>query len=166
MKPQDVVILLKIIALNSVNWQQKPLAESLKMSQSEVSQSVARSKYSGLLDGESKKVSRLAFMDFLQYGLALIFPQKPGPIARGIPTAHSAPPLNTHIQSNEIFVWPSAKGKVRGQSILPLYPSIVEAIESDEKFYQLLTLVDALRVGRARERKLAITELKLRILHG
>ena len=42
MKPQDVVVLLKVIALNNDNWQQIPLAHSLKMSQSEVSQSVAR----------------------------------------------------------------------------------------------------------------------------
>ena len=37
MKPQDVVVLLKVIALNNDNWQQIPLAHSLKMSQSEVS---------------------------------------------------------------------------------------------------------------------------------
>ncbi len=166
MKPQDVVILLKIIAGNSEHWQQQPLADALKMSQSEVSQSVARSKYTGLLDGSGKKVMRLAFMDFLQYGLAYVFPQKPGPIVRGVPTAHSAPPLNNIIQSNELFVWPSAKGKARGQSIVPLYPSVVEAVEQDETLYQLLALADALRVGRARERELSIDELKRRILYG
>jgi hypothetical protein len=166
MKPQDVVILLKIIAGNSEHWQQQPLADALKMSQSEVSQSVARSKYTGLLEGSGKKVMRLAFMDFLQYGLAYVFPQKPGPIVRGVPTAHSAPPLNNIIQSNELFVWPSAKGKARGQSIVPLYPSVVEAVEHDETLYQLLALADALRVGRARERELSIDELKRRILHG
>ena len=166
MKPQDIVILLKIIALNSENWQQKPLADSLKMSQSEVSQSLARSKYSGLLDGSGKKVSRLALFDFLQFGLSVVFPQKPGPIVRGVQTAHSAPPLKSIIQSNELYVWPSAKGKARGQSIQPLYPSIVDLVESDEKFYQLLSLIDAIRVGRARERKIAIDELKQRILNG
>jgi hypothetical protein len=166
MKPQDVVILLKIIAIESDQWQQKPLAEALKMSQSEVSQSVARSKYAGLLDGSGKKVMRLALMDFLQYGLAYVFPQKTGSMVRGILTAHSAPPLNTIIQSSELFVWPSAKGKARGQSIMPLYPSVVDAVEQDEKLYQLLSLVDALRVGRARERESAIIELKKRILHG
>ena len=166
MKPQDVVILLKIIAGNSEDWQQVPLADALKMSQSEVSQSVARSKYAGLLESSGKKVMRLAVMDFLQYGLAYVFPQKPGPIVRGVPTAHSAPPLNTIIKSNELFVWPSAKGKARGQSILPLYPSVIQAAEQDEKLYQLLALADALRVGRARERKLAVAELKKRIFNG
>jgi len=165
MRPQDVVVLLKIIAGNSDDWQQVPLAYALKMSQSEVSQSVARSKYAGLLESSGKKVNRLALMDFLQYGLAYVFPQNPGPIVRGMPTAHSAPPLNTIIRSNELFVWPSAKGKARGQSILPLYPSVVQAVEHDEPLYQLLALVEAVRVGKAREREIAIEELKQRILH-
>lgn len=166
MKPQDVVILLKIIAVGSDQWQQKSIADELKMSQSEVSQSVARSKFAGLLDGSGKKVMRLAFMDFLQYGLAVVFPQKPGSLVRGVPTAYSAPPLNTIIQSNELLVWPSAKGTSRGQSIMPLYPSVVDAIAGDVKLYQLLTLADTLRVGKAREKELATSELKKLLLHG
>lgn len=47
MKPQDIVLLLKIISINTDLWEQKPIAESLEMSQSEVSESVARSKYAG-----------------------------------------------------------------------------------------------------------------------
>jgi len=105
-------------------------------------------------------------MDFLQYGLAYVFPQNPGAIVRGMPTAHSAPPLSTIIKSDELFVWPSARGKARGQSIVPLYPSVIQAAEQDEKLYQLLALADALRVGRARERKLAVAELKKRIFNG
>ncbi|MBV5348316.1 hypothetical protein JZU61_01395 [bacterium] len=166
MKPQDVVILLKIIAVDSDQWQQKSIADELKMSQSEVSQSVARSKFAGLLDGSGKKVMRLALLDFLQYGLSYVFPQKPGSLVRGIPTAYSAPPLNTIIQSNELLVWPSAKGKSRGQSIVPLYPSVVDAVNQDEKLYHLLALADALRVGKAREKDLAISELKQRLLHA
>lgn len=99
MKPQDVVVLLKIIALNSENWQQLQLAEALKMSQSEISQSVARSKYAGLLGGNGKKVMKQAFMEFLQYGITYVFPQKPGPVVRGVPTAHSAEPLKSVIVS-------------------------------------------------------------------
>jgi hypothetical protein len=166
MKPQDVVVLLKIVAVGSDQWQQKILADELKMSQSEVSQSVARSKFAGLLDGSGKKVMRLAFMDFLQYGLACVFPQKPGALVRGLPTAWSAPPLNTIIQSNELLVWPSAKGTSRGQSLVPLYTSVVDAVKEDEKLYQLLALADALRVGRAREKEIAIGELKKLLLLG
>jgi len=163
MKPQDIVILLKIIALNNDNWQQLPLAFSLRMSQSEVSQSVARSKFAGLLDDTGKRVMRQALVDFLQYGLAVVFPVKPGAIVRGIPTAHSAAPLNQKINSGEKYVWPFAMGNVRGHGITPLYTSVPQAAMEDERLYELLSLVDALRVGKARERNLAFQELNRRI---
>ena len=96
----------------------------------------------------------------------MVFPQQPGAVVRGIPTAHSAPPLNKIIQSTEHYVWPSAKGTLRGQSIVPLYPSVVEAVQKDKELHELLALVDAIRVGKARERELAINELQNRILYG
>mgnify|MGYP001816071734 FL=1 len=163
MKPQDIVVLLKIIALNKENWQQIPLAYSLIMSQSEVSQSVARSRFSGLLDDSGKKVMRQTLNDFLQYGLAVVFPAIPGAIVRGMPTAHSAAPLNIEISSGENYVWPFAMGTVRGHGITPLYSSVPQAALEDEKLHELLSLVDALRVGRAREKNIAARELKHRI---
>jgi hypothetical protein len=166
MKPQDIVVLLKIIALNTDSWRQVDLAKSLNMSQSEISQSLVRSKYAGLLDSSGKKVMRLALMDFLQYGLIYVFPDKPGAVERGMPTAHSAPPLSVIIQSNDQYVWPDKNGNARGQGIVPLYPSVVVACMQDEKLYSLLALVDALRVGRAREKEIALNELKNRIFHG
>jgi len=99
MSPLDVVVLLKIISMGNQPWNQKPLAEALFMSQSEISKSFARSRYAGLLDISGKKVRKLAFMEFLQYGIAYVFPQQPGAVVRGIPTAHSAAPLNEFIQS-------------------------------------------------------------------
>ena len=163
-KPQDIVLLLKIISNNSDAWNQKPIAAELGLSQSEISESVARSKFAGLLDVSGKKVFRRALMDLLQYGIRYIFPQRPGAMVRGVPTAHSAKPLNQIIQSEENYVWPSAKGKVRGQSIFPLYPSVPNAVEFDAKLYELLALVDALRVGKIREQGLAVKELQTRIL--
>ena len=166
MRPQDVVILLKIITYHGQEWYQIPMAEDLYMSQSEISQSIARSKFAGLLDSSGKKVRTIAFMEFLQYGISYVFPQQPGAIVRGIPTGHSAAPLAGIIQSQESYVWPTGKGKARGQSIVPLYPSVIEAALKDEKLYELLVLVDAIRVGRAREKEIAISELKSRILNG
>ena len=162
-KPQDVLILLKIISENNPTWNQKPMAETLGLSQSEVSESVTRSKYAGLLDPGGKVVMKMAFMEFLQYGLRYVFPQKPGAVVRGIPTSHSASPLKEQIQSTEDYVWPYGKGTVRGHGILPLYPSVPEAALKDEQLYELLALVDALRVGRAREKELAVIELKKRL---
>ena len=166
MSPLDVVVLLKIISMGDQPRTQITLADSLFMSQSEISKSIARSKYAGLLDSSGKNVRRLALMEFLTYGITYVYPQQPGPVVRGVPTAHSAAPLSEIIQSNEPFVWPSGKGTLRGQSIIPLYPPVVDAIKIDSKLHELLALVDALRVGKAREKELAIAELKKRILNG
>ncbi len=165
MSPQDVVVLLKIITYGNQLWSQVPLASALCMSQSEVSKSIARSKYAGLLDPTGKVVRRMALMEFLQFGLRYVYPQAPGAVVRGVPTAHSAPPLNQSIQSSESYVWPWGKGKVRGQSIIPLYKSVVDAVQNDSELYEMLALTDALRVGRARERELATAELKKRIIN-
>ena len=75
LKPQDIVILLKIIALGKTSWFHHTVANDLGMSQSEVSQSLNRSKYAGLIDGARKKVNKLALVEFLQQGIAYAFPQ-------------------------------------------------------------------------------------------
>lgn len=162
-KPQDILLLLKIVSMNNDAWNQKPTAAALGMSQSEVSEAVARLKYAGLLDPKGKSVMRLALLEFLLYGLRYVFPQKPGPVVRGVPTSHSAAPLKEQIHSDEEYVWAYGKGTVRGHSIAPLYPSVPEAAINDEVLHELLALVDALRVGRAREKALAEVELKKRL---
>ena len=68
-----------------------------------------------------------------------------------------------HIKSEEQYVWPYAHGKVLGQSIKPLYKTVPKACEKDFALYELLALTDALRIGKNRERNLAITELKNRL---
>lgn len=164
MRPHDIVILLKIAAKGAQHWLMKDLAVELSISAGEVSESINRSVQGGLLSKDKKRLMRSALLEFLQYGLSYVFPQQPGALVRGIPTAHSAPPLDKLIQSGELYVWPSAKGTSRGQAIEPLYKSVVKAIEKDSKLYELLALADALRVGRVREKQLAIEELKKRVL--
>ena len=163
MSPQDIAVLLKIVSYGNLAWQQQSLAVALSLSQSEISKSLARSKFSGLLDPSSKIVSKASLLEFLQYGIAFAFPVRPGSMVRGLPTGHSAPPLNNIIQSDEHYVWPSAQGKLRGQAIEPLYKNVAKAVQHDPAWYELLALVDAIRVGRVREKQLAVEELKKRL---
>ncbi len=164
MKPQDILVLLKIIALDNKEWQQLILAQELNMSQSEISQSLQRSKYAQLLDFSGKKVNKIAFYDFLIHGMSYVFPQRPAAVVRGIATAHSAAPINEMIQATEVYVWPYAKGNIRGQAIIPLYNSAVDASLKDATLYELLAMVDVLRVGSTREKGMVKLELKKRIL--
>ena len=160
MRPHDIVVLLKILLLEE-GWFSKDLANELFISTSEISESLNRSKVAGLLDGTKRKVFVNNLLDFLQNGLTYVFPAMPGGITRGIPTAHSAPILKNNLVSSEIYVWPSKTGTEKGQSIQPLYPNAILAIEKDLKLYDVLALVDALRVGRVREKAIAIEKLKL-----
>lgn len=164
MRPHDIVVLLKIAAMGSQSWYMKDLSQELGISASEVSESINRSFIAGLISADKKQLMKHAVLDFLEHGLRYVYPQRPGSMVRGLETAHSAPPLSNHIQSNEPYVWPYANGEVRGQAIEPLHPKVPEASQKDQNLYELLALCDALRVGRARERKIAIEELRRRIL--
>lgn len=163
MRPQDVAVLLKIVALGREPWLARDLALSLCLSPAEVSNSLKRSAVAGLLDTARRKVSNVALLEFLRFGLPYVFPQRPGGMVRGLPTAHAAPPLSAKFLSDEPYVWPSAKGTSKGQSITPLYPGAVEASLEDPALYELLALADALRVGRTRERAEAGKELAKRL---
>ncbi|ELR72900.1 hypothetical protein C900_00861 [Fulvivirga imtechensis AK7] len=104
-------------------------------------------------------------MDFIQYGIKYAFPQQPGAVVRGVPTAHSMSPLSDEIQSSENYVWPYARGTMRGQAITPLYPGAVKAALMNDRLHVQLSLIDAIRVGRTRERQLAIQILRKQLLN-
>jgi hypothetical protein len=166
MRPQDIVVLLKIIASDNNQWRNLDIAYSLKISPSEVSEVLNRCKIAKLINKEKREVHLNALTEFLVYGLKYVFPAEPGAIAKGIPTAHSASPIKEKIiSSTESYVWPNSKGTLRGQSIDPLYKTIPEVALEDQKFYELIALVDTIRIGKAREVNMAIDELKNRIRH-
>ncbi len=165
LKPQDIVIALKICALGEETWSQGSLSQSLSMSSSEINGGLKRCVKSGLMrkldDGQYKPI-KPALEEFLFHGLKYIFPSERGEPTRGQPTGFAGPALKEHIQQGDDLppVWPDPEGKIKGYSFAPLYPSVVQAIKSDDNLYRLLSLVDALRDGRAREVKLAQKILK------
>ena len=161
MKPQDVVVLLKLISLG------RPpvyavLASQLFMSSSEVHAAMRRATEAGLLDPVSKMPIREALEEFLLHGLKYVYPPVRGTITNGIPTGYAAPMLSEHSlqAANDLPpVWPDPKGTVKGYSLLPLYPSVTKAARHDKVLYKLLALVDALRDGRTKEQALAAKQL-------
>lgn len=165
MRPQDVAILLKIVSLSNEDWQLAMLANSLRISLSEVSESLNRSRIASLIDYRKKQVNRQNLLEFLEHGVRYVFPQEPGSMLRGIPTAHSHPSMKKKFISDLDYVWPDIKGTSMGLMIEPFYPKQVEAIKEDELFYTLLSLVDVIRVGKVREIKYAISELRKNILN-
>lgn len=159
MRPHDIAVLLKII-VSPEGWMHKNLADALKISQAEISYSLNRSMLAGLIDGSKRKVNRQALLEFLQYGLPYAFPAVKGPVMRGVPTAYAAPVMAGHVITTDPVVWAHPKGQARGESVVPLYPNAVEAALGDRELYDLLALVDVLRLGKVRERAHAVKLLK------
>lgn len=186
MKSQDIVILLKLVSLEQekdqlgappggVSHQGDPysvrgLESAIGISKTEVNASIKRSVSSGLAvkDRESgqAKPNRRNLYNFIVHGLKFVFPAKPGAMTRGIPTAFAAAPLKNLLISAGayIYVWPYAKGKDIGQSIEPLFRSVPQAVQKDDRLYEYLALVDAVRLGNQRESGLAAERLSERLL--
>lgn len=163
-KPQDIVVALKL-AMRGVELSYADLAKELGLSASEVHAAVRRLKDARLLDPETKRVRLDAFRNFLVHGVPYAFPVGPKQLTRGMPTAWAAPALADKINSTDQMppVWPDPDGPVQGSAIKPLYASVPDAARRDPELYALLALVDALRIGRARERSLAEKEIGERL---
>jgi len=171
LKPQDVVVALKLIAVGDVRWTYVQLYYELYISASEINAGIKRLAQANLviLNNENRNVPpaiiRTALIEFLLHGVKYAYPPERGELTRGMPTAYAAPPLSGKIlQPKEPPpVWPDKDSKVKGYSFLPLYKTVPKAARQDLKLYELLALVDAIRDGRARERKMAERELTKRI---
>lgn len=164
LKQQDVLMLLKIVTYRGEPFAMKDLAAALKISPSEVSEGLERCRKSSLIDAAKQKVQKLSLVEFLQFGLKYVYPIHLGAKVRGIATAFSASPIKEQIvQTTDVVVWPYSKGTVRGFGVTPLYKTVPEIVLNDDALYQLLAIVDCLRLGRRREVELAIVELKERL---
>ena len=166
LKPQDIVILLKLIVRDGSEWSYPTLSYELSMSASEVHSGVKRAVAAKLMDMHRKIPVKRNLLEFLIHGVKYAYPPDRGGITRGIPTSYAAQPLKELIMQPDEPppVWPDPEGQVRGYEFSPLYSSAPHACKVDSKLYELLALLDAIRDGRARERKIAIKEIQSRIL--
>lgn len=185
MKPQDIVLLLKLVSLQQAGglipgspavreapplaadaWSVRSLGDAIGISKSEVSAALKRCVFAGLVafDRETGRARANAdgLYELLAYGVRYVFPVKRGFSVRGIPTAHSAPVWAGRLLSggNQVFVWADAEGDAVGERIEPLFRSVPAAVRRDRYLYDMLALVDSIRLGRAREVELARKLLK------
>jgi len=172
LKPQDVVVALKLFGYPSGRPPISIVASDLGLSPSEVHGAIKRLRGSRLLHGPAlkEKPNIFSLEEFLVHGLKYAFPAEHGEVTRGIPTSYAAEPLKSEIAIyNDLPpVWPWHEGDTRGVGLEPLYKSVPRAALRDPALYQLLALVDAIRDGRARERNLAERDLvhRLKSIHG
>lgn len=169
LRPQDVVVVLRLTLDKERAPTYAALASELKLTASEIHAGVERAMAAYLVrkDAAGRPAVLLEPLRlFVQHGLRYCFPATRGETTRGVPTSYAAAPMRALIvQPNEPPpVWPHKLGTVRGAAFYPLYPTVPEAALANPALYELLVLVDAVRGGSLRERALAVAELDKRWL--
>jgi len=167
LKPQDICVLLKIVALEHAPWSYSQLAYELAMSASEVHAGVKRALEASLMkldDGWGYPAAG-PLCELLVHGLKYVFTPVRGGMTLGMATAQAASPLSRLLPQSEEppLVWPDPEGEVRGMEFSPLYKSVPRAARRDAKLYELLALVDAIRAGGGKAHDAAVLELQVRL---
>ena len=158
--PIDLIVALALAVAKGAQFSTyAELARRLGVSSSTAFKAVKRLQSSGLLRPGTREPNLHALRGFLEHGARHAFPPILGREARGVPTAHAGPALRDLFDTERPFVWPEARGSARGMSLTPLYPKATALPEREPEVYNALTLVDALRVGQARERTAALAAL-------
>ncbi len=149
----------------------RSLAKMTGIGKTEVANSLVRSQASGLITlsraTSLPRVNLRALEEFSLHGLRYVFPVSPGRLCRGMHTGLTAPLFGNTLLSGGTTppVWADPAGSVMGMEIAPLFPSVPSAAVQDEQLYRYLALLDSLRMGQARELKLA-AEALVRMLRG
>ena len=168
LKPLDVVVSVKAAVLAKPRWTIAQMAEYLGMDGAQVFRAARNAATAQLLitDPSASRSAyapnRTAVLELLIHGIKYMMVPTRGRVTRGMPTAHAAPVMATRIaqSTDPAPVWPTPDGRARGESFEPLHRCVPIASARDDRFYDAMALVDAIRGGRARERALATKLLR------
>lgn len=167
LKPQDLVVALKVTVNSPRDFILATLSEELGMVISAVHGSVNRCEQARLLSRVAGGIrpNRGALLEFTVHGARYAFPAVLGTLTRGSPTSLAGPSLREFFDQDKALspVWPDSRGEVYGPGLVPLHHTVPEASRRDGRLYDVLTLLDAVRVGAAREREIAIRFLEERL---
>jgi len=169
LKPQDLLVLLKVAAHPPQRWTYAALGAALAMSASETHACVKRAVGSGLAVAPARgewALVRPNLLEFAVHGVRYVWPASLGPVKRGVPTSIGAEPLISqfNVAPGDAPVWAHPTGGAKGPTLSPLYRSAPQAALADPALHQLLALLDTLRTGRARERALAAELMQARLV--
>jgi len=153
LRAHDVCVALQVVL--TPRFAYRDLARSVGLSLGESHNSVKRLELARLLMPHQGSVNTSALLEFLVHGVPYAFPGTLGPESQGVPTAHSGPVLGEILPALDSIVWPSGEGRARGLSLTPLCGHAPSMLQSNPALYRWLTVVDALRIGRARDRQIA-----------
>ena len=155
LKPIDLTVLAFLrTELRDTTWTQMQVASGLQISQSAVHRALQQLKVSGLMGRHDR-----SFRDLLVHAVRHVYPPVLGAPTRGVPTAGGHPALTGYLPHTEALIWPRSAGDEHGTALAPLHPCVPAAAHHHPRFYELMALIDVLRVGRVRERATATWRL-------
>ena len=170
LKPQDILVACKLFTLGDAEWPMRRLAGSLSISLGEIHAAVERGRAAGVLGLPRGKlnVAKRKLFELATVAVPQVYYAIRGSVEIGVPAAMHAEPLKGVFPQDGRpvpLVWPSPAGTARGESLLPLYPTAPRAVQHDPDLHRLLALIDVVRVGDAKDRRLA-TDLLERLILG
>lgn len=160
LKPQDTLLALKYLVMQQERTvlPVRALAESVGVSAGEVSKSTRRLVSAELIIQRDNRYLAVqqALNEWLAYGVRYAYPTEYVGYGRGMATSWNCP----HIRSEMLApspptVWSVSGGETEGKAIKPIHESVPFAASKDKDLYRILALVDAVREGKPRERKIA-----------
>lgn len=165
MDDRDVLSLLGLLRHGSKpNWTVRSLARELRVPPASLHRSLARLGETPAYDATRGRINVSATMELFEHALPFVAPASLGAPTRGVPTAWAVLPLSDAIGAvGDPPVWPSSAGEVRGRAVQPLHPAAISLATSDPWMYEMLALVDGVRVGDARVREVAKELLRERL---
>jgi hypothetical protein len=157
-KGADIYVLSGLLAYEESCWSYRSLADGLHVPHPLVQRGLSRAQDAALYSAERRSVHLRHFEEFAAHALRFVAPAQLGALAPGVPAAWAAEPIADAIRSSGEDpppVWPFARGQVRGQAIEPLHPAAPEAVEDWPRLREILAVLDSLRAGDPRVRRVA-----------
>lgn len=156
-KATDIYVLSGLLA-NEGGWTYRSLADRLHVPHPVVQRALSRAQAAALYSADRREVHLPHFEEFAIHALRFVAPAQLGALVPGVPAAWAADPMASAIRSfgeEPPPVWPYARGRLRGQAIEPLHSAAPEAVEDWPQLGEILALLDSLRAGDPRVRRVA-----------
>lgn len=166
MKNVDVYVLVAVIVSLNNSPKLRRLSEFTGLSVSVIHRSLKQLKKSKLLvelmSGYEPSFRNIE--EFLLCGFSYVFPEEKGKLVRGFATGIDGTSLKNQFTETEYpAVWAHYEGNIKGFEVEPLHKAIPELIAKgrmNQELYELLALLDVLRIGQKREVDVAKNKIR------
>jgi hypothetical protein len=156
-KAADIYVLAGLL-LEDQDWSYRALADRLGVPHAVVQRGLSRAEEAGLYSPARRAVHAPHFEEFATHALRFVSPARLGALVPGVPAAWAAEPVVAAIRTSGDEpppVWPDARGPVRGQALEPLHSAAPDAVRSWAELGEILAVLDSLRAGDPRVRRVA-----------